>query len=203
MDKFEIIKNFILDESVSLEIRKERFEIAWDIKEHFSKVLEKLSYEKFINPLIEKLKPILGDFIITQIYSSAIYIAKPHWKASANDRGIVSIAMERWNNPQTAIGLIKNNNNKFPLEDEIKNLLQVKYGLRSTSWWLGYLPDERKPPTTKLPLKDFYLEILTNPKKVVEEHFQALKEVLDIANDKEISKLLEEIVTKQKIAENK
>jgi len=199
MDKLEIIKKFLLDESISLEIRKERFEIAWDIKEYFDKVLEELAYRKFINPLIERLKPILGDFIITKIYSSAIYIAKPHWKISANDRGIVSIVMER-DKFQTTIGLVKNNNNKFPLEDKTKNLLKVKYGLRSTSDWLGYLPDERKPPTTKLPSRDFYLEILTNPKKVVEEHFQALKEVLDIANDKDISQLLEDLIKAKKEA---
>ncbi len=199
MDKFEVIKNFLLDESVSPEIRRERFEIAWDIKENFDKVLKKLAYENFITPLIEKLKPVLGDFTITQTYSSAIYIAKPHWKTSANDRVIVSIAMERWNNPQTTIGLVKNNNTKLPLEDEIKNLLKAKYGLRSTVLWLGYLPDERKPPTTKLPLREYYLQILLNPERVVEEHFSALKEVLDIANDEEISQFLEEMVRKKEI----
>ena len=72
--------------------------------------------------------------------------------------------------------------------------------MRSTSDWLGYLPDERKPPTTKLPSRDFYLEILTNPKRVIEEHFQALKEVLDIANDKDISQLLEDLIKAKKEA---
>jgi len=199
MDKFEIIKNFLLDENISPEIRRERFEIAWDIKENFDKVLEKLAYKNFINPLIEKLKPILGDFIITQTYSSAIYIAKPHWKQNIKDRGIIAIGLERWNNNRTEIGLIKNTDKETsPFEEEIKQLLTRKYGLKPTRWWLGYLPDERKLPTTKLPLREYYLQILLNPKRVIEEHFLALKEVLDIANDKEISQLLEKIVKERK-----
>ena len=60
------------------------------------------------------------------------------------------------------------------------------------------MPDERKPPTAKLPLRDFYLEILLNPQTVVEEHFNALKEVLDIVKDKEVLQLLEELVRGRK-----
>lgn len=198
MEKLEILENFLLEEEVSSEVKKERFEIAWDIWENFGEILKKLAYKKFINPLIERLKPILGNFIVTQVYDSAIYIAKPHWKISEKDRGIIAIAMERWGNPQTTFGLVKNENSKFPFEEEIKNLLKKKYELRPTSWWLGYLPDEKKPPTTKLPLKDYYLEILLNPEKVVEEHFSALKKVLDIANDEEVSQLLEKLVEERK-----
>ncbi len=199
MDKFEVIKNFLLDESVSLEIRKERFEIAWDIKENFDKIKAKFSLERVIKPLKEKLEQYLDTYTVSRFDYGSIYIIKPHWKESKNDRGIVAIAIERWFRDNSTVGLVKNTGSKLPLEDEVRKLLEQKYSLRTThSWWLGYLPDERKPPTTKLSLREYYLQILLNPERVVEEHFLALKEVLDIANDKEISQLLEEIVKARK-----
>jgi len=39
---------------------------------------------------------------------------------------------------------------------------------------------------------------LLNPQKLVEEHFNALKEVLDIVRDKEVLQLLEELVRERK-----
>ncbi|RTZ59554.1 MAG: hypothetical protein DSZ31_03730 [Gammaproteobacteria bacterium] len=199
MDKFEIIKNFLLDENISPEIRRERFEIAWDIKENFDKIKAKLSLEKVIKPLKEKFEQYLNTYTVSRFDYGSIYITKPHWKESKNDRGIVAIAIERWFKDTSTVGLVKNTGSKLPLEDEVRNLLEQKYGLRTThSWWLGYLPDERKLPTTKLPLREYYLQILLNSERVIEEHFLALKEVLDIANEKEISQLLEKIVKERK-----
>ena len=42
------------------------------------------------------------------------------------------------------------------------------------------------------------MKILLNPQKVVEEHFNTLKEVLDIVRNKEVLQLLEELVRERK-----
>ncbi len=55
MDKFEIIKNFLLDESVSPEIRRERFNIAWDIRNHLDEVKKSLR-QKVFEKVVEKLR---------------------------------------------------------------------------------------------------------------------------------------------------
>jgi len=39
---------------------------------------------------------------------------------------------------------------------------------------------------------------LLNPQKVVEEHFNSLKEVLNMVRDKEVFQLLEELVRERK-----
>jgi len=39
---------------------------------------------------------------------------------------------------------------------------------------------------------------LLNPQKVIEKHFNVLKEVLDIVRDKEVLQLLEELVRDRK-----
>ena len=40
LEKKEIIKNYILDETISVNERKDRFEIAWDIHENFESIKE-------------------------------------------------------------------------------------------------------------------------------------------------------------------
>jgi len=55
MDKFEIIKNFLLDESVSPEIRRERFDIAWDIRNHLDEI-KKFLRQKVFEKVVEKLR---------------------------------------------------------------------------------------------------------------------------------------------------
>jgi len=55
MDKFEIIKNFLLDESISPEIRRERFDIAWDIRNHLDEI-KKFLRQKIFEEVVEKLR---------------------------------------------------------------------------------------------------------------------------------------------------
>jgi len=57
MDKFEIIKNFLLDENISPEIRRERFEIAWDIRNSLDEI-KKLLRRKVFESVVEKLRNI-------------------------------------------------------------------------------------------------------------------------------------------------
>ena len=54
MDKFEILKNFLLDESISPEIRRERFDIAWDIRNHLDEIKHFLR-QKVFEMVVEKL----------------------------------------------------------------------------------------------------------------------------------------------------
>jgi hypothetical protein len=46
-EKKELIKNYLLDEKISEEERKERFEIAWDIWENFQSILHDQSFQVF------------------------------------------------------------------------------------------------------------------------------------------------------------
>jgi len=54
MEKKELIKSYLLEEGVSEEERKRRFEIAWDIYESFGYILFELKRD-FINALYKKI----------------------------------------------------------------------------------------------------------------------------------------------------
>jgi len=126
----------------------------------------------------------------------SIYITKPEWKENKRDRGIVAIAFERFERRNTKIGLVKNKDFSVEVEKELTPKLSAK-GLKTTrSWWLGYLPD--LPETLKLPLFEYYKQILVNPERVVDDCFNSLKRVLDIVQDKEVVELLDEFVEERK-----
>ena len=64
-EKKELIKNYLLDEKISEEERKERFEIAWDIEENFERIKFELR-QKLIKELKQKIEQSEGfrDYII-------------------------------------------------------------------------------------------------------------------------------------------
>jgi len=58
-EKKELIKNYLLDEKISEEERKERFEIAWDIWENFDSIRIEKQREIFLKlqkVLLEELQ---------------------------------------------------------------------------------------------------------------------------------------------------
>ena len=113
----EVIKNYILDERLTPEERGERFEVAWDIWNYFDDILRELALNNFIQPLKRKLEEVLpSSFEVSKFYVRnitktkeiiGIYITKPEWRLGPEDRGVVAVAFERWNNGST-VGLVKN-----------------------------------------------------------------------------------------------
>jgi len=199
--KKEIIKNYLLDEEVSLEERKRRFEIAWDIRHYFGKILEEFALEKVLLPLKEKLEKegsLPPSFEVSYFDFGSIYITKPSWKEKPEDRGIISIALERWFLDSTTVGLVKNRDFSLRGEELIRNIL-VKEGLliKHNKSWLSYLMN--LPEIFSLPVLDYYKYILENPDRIVEDYFEALNRILKVVEKKEVQDLLDRLVEERKM----
>jgi hypothetical protein len=158
MDKFEVIKNFLLDESVSPEIRRERFEIAWDIKNHFDEIT-KILRQKVFETVLDKLKKIedfksykksdLG-FLKGDKWGSFI-LYKDEWTINGNPIVSYAIEMENIKNKNFS-GLyygIKKQNDKNPfngkwhsaeLSNGLKNILYTLQSILNNwkvgEWWI-------------------------------------------------------------------
>ena len=99
MDKFEILKNFLLDESISPEIRRERFDIAWDIRNHLDEI-KKLLRHKVFESVVEKLRNIdsfkdykkIDKGFLKGKKRGSFILYKDEWTISGNP--ILSYAME-------------------------------------------------------------------------------------------------------------
>jgi DNA-binding transcriptional regulator GbsR (MarR family) len=205
MDKKEIIKNYLL-ESRNVEIK---FEIAWDIKENLDKILAEICLEKVILPLKENVKEFLSkenfrDFIVSYFDFGSFYITKRNWRENSKDRGIVAVAIERWNRDRGTIGLVKNHPFKVDSENYVREkvLYFYKGAFGSNQWWLIYLLNP--PESFSLSLKEYYKVIITDPEKVVNDYLQAIVQILKVLENEEILELLEKVVKerKQQIASN-
>ncbi len=200
LDKKEIIKNYILDKEVSPKERKERFQIAWDIHAYFDEIRKEITLNKVFRPLKKKIENeniLPPSFEISYFDFGSIYITKSEWKEHQKDRGIISIAIERWFREGATVGLVKNKD--FSLKDEsfVRNILS-KEGLRTSSkWWLGYLPNLSE--ILSLPLFDYYNCILDNPNRLINEYFEALNHILEIVKKEEVQNLLDRFVEKRKL----
>ena len=155
MDKFEIIKNFLLDESVSPEIRRERFDIAWDIKNYLDEI-KKLLRRKVFESVVKKLrnidsfkdyKKIDKGFLKGKRWGSFL-LYKNEWTISGNP--IVSYAMgfEKQDFLNIALGIVKQNE-KFPFNGKwtsanflqdlkriLQNLQEFLIDWKVSEWWI-------------------------------------------------------------------
>jgi hypothetical protein len=155
MDKFEVIKNFLLDESVSPEIRRERFEIAWDIRnslDEIKKLLRRKVFESVVGKLrnidsFKDYKKIDKGFLKGEKHKGFI-IYKESWVV--HDEPIIGYAIEMDLNNFYNIyyGIIKQNDkNPFngkrtstDLSKELKNILYALQGILNNwkvgDWWI-------------------------------------------------------------------
>jgi hypothetical protein len=103
----------------------------------------------------------------------SIYITKQSWKEHQKDKGIVAVAIERWFEDVTRVGIVKSRN--FTLESErvVRDELS-KEGLHSsTARWLGYLPNLSE--TFSAELLGYYNYILENPETITPKGVKMMK----------------------------
>jgi len=195
-EKKELIKNYLLDEKISEEERKERFEIAWDIWENFDSIRIEKQREIFLKlqkVLLEELQS--TPYEITSIDWGAIYIAKKEWKETLPDRGIYSLAIEKCHNPQPMLGIVRNKVFTVPTEEKICKIL-AQNGYTKTQWWLGYAPISKEWYPNR---KRCYLDIFYQPNNVIEKLKEEFKTVYELViNSEELKVLLDKAVIERK-----
>jgi len=167
-EKKELIKNYLLDEKISEEERKERFEIAWDIEENFERIKFELR-QKLIKELKQKIEQSEGfrDYIIInrgliegEKYGT-LFIFKKNWLLSPESKniGILNYAFEAEISgiSDLCIGIVKqDNDNKIPfkgnwqkqddIEHELLNNINQIYnalggspkGWKVSEWWIAW-----------------------------------------------------------------
>ncbi len=155
MDKFEIIKNFLLDESVSPEIRRERFDIAWDIRNHLDEV-KKFLRQKVFEKVVEKLRNSeafkdyekVDDGFLRGDKWGNFTLYKKAWLLNEKPLLSYAIEMEKYNFYDIYYG-IKKQNDKIPfigkwtsvdlpqeLIDILKTLQNILKNWNVGEWWI-------------------------------------------------------------------
>ena len=206
MDKKELITKIIFgSEDLSKvsfpanEDVKENFEIAWDVWENFEEIKRDL-LSKFIRELKDKVEKELSikehGFIVTCFDWGSLYVSKPEWLQKNGDRGIYSIAVEKWNRDYFTIGIARNNTFRTDKESEIINILQ-SLNYRTTQWFIGYIPLDSYFYSSN---KEFYLNrLLGDYDNLLEKTFIYLKKVYeDLIGNSELLNLFEESVKQRK-----
>ena len=70
----EIIKNYLLDEKIPVEERKERFKIAWDIYTYFDEIRKEIALSRVFLPLKKKVESVTpSSFVISNFDFGSIY----------------------------------------------------------------------------------------------------------------------------------
>ena len=101
-EKKELIKNYLLDEKISEEERKERFEIAWDIWEKLPEIAKEeviLLFDEIKN-CIQNEEEIKNEWIALNTLRksfykwSGIYLFKKSWTLDSEKEWILSITLE-------------------------------------------------------------------------------------------------------------
>ena len=135
MDKFKILKNFLLDESVSPEIRRERFDIAWDVRNHLDEIKQFLR-QKVFEKVVEKLSN-------SEAFKD--YEKVNECFLEGEKEGIFELYKENWvvnGKPLMSYGIIQ----------EYRNFLSISYGIVkgtkelpfSGKWTFAILPQDLK-----------------------------------------------------------
>ncbi len=79
-------------------MKKEKFELAWDIWETFEAIKSELSRENIFKPLEGRIRELIEEpYEITFVDWGSVYVAKSEWKQKENDRGIYALCIEKWN----------------------------------------------------------------------------------------------------------
>ena len=176
IDRKKIIEEYLFEGTP--EEKKEKFEIAWDVRENFDEIKSELSINNVFKPLANRIREnILEEpFIVTQLNWCSLYVAKPDWKQNENDRGIYAICVEKWNKEWPTIGIARNKPFVTENEKQICDIL-AKHGFRLTHRnYLGYLPITE----WKYSDLEYYQTILLNPSEIVDFFFKYFKQVYEI-----------------------
>ena len=203
-EKKEIIKNYLLNEKISEEERKERFEIAWDIWEHFDNIklnLKQQMLKNFINKIKNsdefKNYEINDEGLIEGKRFKPLIIFKRDWALSPDNQiGILNYAFEAEQNSihENCIGIVKQDNDKqgIPFKgnwqqfeknsnelfikcSEIYNILGgSSYGWKVSEGWIVWKFLDSF--YRGMWQREFYLQIITNDgiKKAVNYLFSEL-----------------------------
>jgi len=190
-EKKEMIKGYLLDENISEEERKERFEIAWDIWENFLLICEDIKKEFFQEHVRPKIEELFGDsffikdFIVKdKVCYLNVVLTKREWSINNNpfyaiklyhrERGNYELGLERW---------IDNNitNNILQREEKIRNFVVSEGNFHSITQWWKFRKCFRGSPSDDGGLK-FILSILLTPEKeanILNQEFTQLRELLN------------------------
>ena len=164
-EKKEVIKNYLLDEKISEEERKERFEIAWDIGENFKDIKFELK-QKFIKELKQKIeqseefknyKVVNRGLIEGDRYGKLIVFRKTWSLTPEGNIGILNYAFEAGISgiSDICIGIVKQDNdipfkgnwqNQDNIDQELfKKLSQIyntlggsSKGWKVSEWWIAW-----------------------------------------------------------------
>ncbi|WP_032496246.1 hypothetical protein [Hydrogenivirga sp. 128-5-R1-1] len=176
MDRKKIIEEYLFEGTP--EEKKEKFEIAWDVRESFDSIRSGQSKTKVFEPLASRIeKDLLEEpFKITYLDWGSVYVAKREWRQDEKDRGIYAICVEKWNRGWPTIGIVRNKPFTTDTEKQIGDILS-RQNFRPTQWYLGYIPI---PDWNYGDLRDYYRIVLLNPLEIVDFFFNYFKQVYEI-----------------------
>jgi len=188
MDKFEIIKNFLLDESVSPEIRRERFDIAWDIWENFPEIQKNIKYkfwERYLKPEISLLFPHFQIEIASfDIHYFNISLYKTSWLLDTYDKNsrIFNVKLNRTKNGCFELGLEKWKNIDF-LSQHLKALTNEitikinKFNKTHKDWLFREIYSEEC-----FTIKQFLEKLIFNPENLKNFFIKIFKDLNNFLN---------------------
>ena len=182
---------------VSEEVRQ-NFEIAWDIWENFPKIQRnlKLEFLKGLSKKIEKELPVkeygFTVFKLNHKSNPELYISKPDWQESYQDKGIYAIGIAKWGKG-LVVGIVKNNKNfETSKESKIISILQSLGYEKPDGEWIGHI-------AFTISDREFYERILSDYGKLLEEALYYVEKVYkDLVENKDLLNLFEESVKERK-----
>ncbi|GAB6161668.1 hypothetical protein JCM12298_08270 [Desulfothermus naphthae] len=215
-EKKEIIKNYLLNEKISEEERKERFEIAWDIWENFLLICEDIKKEFFQNHIQPEIKKLFGEsFLIRDLifrdkvcYLNVVLV-KRNWlinnnpfyviKLNHDECGNYTLGLERWINNNITKDILKDILKK---EEEIKIFVSSKGKFDSVTQWWKFRKRFHGSPSDDGKL-NFILSLLLTPEKeanILKEEFTQLHNLLKekINEQFTLEEFIDDIVTHYK-----
>jgi len=203
LQKKEIIKNYLLDEKVPLEERKERFQIAWDVWENLEEIKKEMR-KKVLTTLVNRIKEsqefseyeVKDDGLLEGQKCKTLCIYKSGWFLPKT--GVpLSYAIEagKYNYFDLYLGIVKwDDEEGIPFKGNWKSvkkipskwkeifsgileeLERVSGSWKIDNWWIAWKYfDSHYAGMWK---KEFYLEIIEKGYEAVAEHY--FRELLNL-----------------------
>jgi len=194
--KREIIKNYLLDESLSVDERKERFGIAWDIWENLEKIRKEMR-KKVLVTLVNRIKEsqefsgyeIKDDGLldgqkwkVLRIYKSSWFLPKIGVPLS------YAIEAEKHNYYDLYLGIVKwDDEEGIPFRGNWKNVRKIPFkwkeilsgvfeklekfskGWKISDWWIAWKYFDSY--YAGMWRREFYLEIIERGYDAVAEYY--------------------------------
>jgi len=198
LQKTEIIKNYLLDERLPVEERKERFEIAWDIWENAEEIKKEMRREVLI-ALVDKIKS-------SREFSE--YEVKDYGLLEGRKFGTLCIYKNTWLLPgigvplscgieaeksdylDLCLGIVKRDNEKgIPFKGNwqgirelpskwreifskiFENLEKLSKGWKTSDWWIVWKEFDSYYRNLNTWQKEFYLEIIKEGYEAVAKYY--------------------------------